>query len=89
MFVDESIFSDELNESSNYVSSRRWELPLEPLTSEPRVHLRSSIECAPELEMKILPCHPKYAFLDEHNMSLVIIVVYLTKTQERTILHKC
>lgn len=54
--ADESLFSDENDESSMCL------LPPEPLTSEPRVHLHPSIEYPPKLEMKTLPSHLKYTF---------------------------
>lgn len=63
-----------------------WELPLEALTREYRVHLCPSIDCPPKFEMKTLLSYLKYAFLGGHNIILVIITVDLTEAQERALL---
>lgn len=59
---------------------------LKPLTSEARVHLCPSIECPPELEIKILLCHFKYTFFSEHNTLPVIVTVDLIEAEEGALL---
>ncbi|XP_059663428.1 uncharacterized protein LOC132309092 [Cornus florida] len=63
-----------------------WKIPIEPLpqlSSKPPI---PSLECPPELELKQLPSHMKYAFLGPESTLLVIISAKLSDVQEEKLL---
>ncbi|XP_059650641.1 uncharacterized protein LOC132296454 [Cornus florida] len=63
-----------------------WKIPIEPLpqlSSKPPI---PSLECPPELELKQLPSHMKYAFLGPDCTLPVIISAKLSNVQEEKLL---
>ncbi|XP_059650646.1 uncharacterized protein LOC132296462 [Cornus florida] len=63
-----------------------WKIPIEPLpqlSSKPPI---PSLECPPELELKQLPSHLKYAFLGPDCTLPVIISAKLSDVQEEKLL---
>ncbi|XP_059658923.1 uncharacterized protein LOC132305272 [Cornus florida] len=63
-----------------------WKIPIEPLpqlSSKPPIPY---LECPPELELKQLPSHLKYAFLGPESTLPVIISAKLSDVQEEKLL---
>ncbi|XP_022024976.1 uncharacterized protein LOC110925329 [Helianthus annuus] len=63
-----------------------WTHQVESLPEHIDTHLKPSLESPPQVELKELPKHLKYAFLGDNDTLPVIIAANLTKAQEKALM---